>query len=271
MVDRQDDVNPYERVKSVKQYLVVPKTNPEYWTEPKGLMFISEKFYDEKGREIKRFCKNCDVASHGPSCDVVEKYYYAGDELVKIRREGRDTIETEIKVFKDKQIKVEYLKAKGNFVGLNYVTMDKFDKEVRRVNLDFSYFNEINSYNVGYSIIDNKWSGDENTANKYRGQFSLNKNAASEIAKADLSNLQAIVSDYYMKFMSYKDNYHDSEDVSVYEDGKLLKTKTGYFGYYKNRIDSNLYFYDSKGLLVQMKVHYGVYDGDYRYVYSFRE
>jgi hypothetical protein len=261
----------YKDVESVKKYMVVPKTNPEYWTEPKGLMLMSEEFYDEQGRKIKSFCSNCDVASHSPSFDVVTNYYYDEQDLIRIHREGRDTIETDIKYFKDKKIKVEYVIDKGNCIGVNYARLNDSNKEIRRMNLDFSYFNELNDFHISYYIEDHQFTENVKVSNINRAQIGLDRGFLKEIVSADLSKLMAIEEEYYNKFMRYEKNYHANEIFSTYKDGKIVKEETRYFGYYKDRIDFVLYFYDSKGMLIKMKKHFGVFDGDYKCIYKYRK
>lgn len=266
-----ENVNVYTGVESVKRYMVVPKTNPEYWTEPKGLMFMSEDFYDEQGRKIKTFCRNCDVASHSPSFDVITNYYYNGQDLVRIHREGRDTIDTNIKYFKDQKIKVEYLMDKGKCVGVNYVNLNDSDMEIRRMDLDFSYFNDTNSFSISYYIVDNQFSENKKVSNINRAQFVLDKGALKEIVTADLNKLKTIEEEYYKKFMAYEENFHANEVFSTYKDGKIVKEETRYFDYNKDRVDLSLYFYDSKGMLIKKKEHFGVFDGDYKYIYKYRK
>ena len=55
------------------------------------------------------------------------------------------------------------------------------------------------------------------------------------------------------------------------QDGKIVKEETKYFGYNKDRLDLSLYFYDSKGMLIKKKERFGVFDGDYRYIYKYRK
>lgn len=265
------NVEVYKDVESVKKYMVVPKTNPEYWTEPKGLMLMSEEFYDEQGRKIKTFCRNCDVASHSHSLDVVTNYYYNGQDMIRIHREGRDTIDTDIKYFKDQKIKVEYVMDKGKCIGVNYANLNDSNEEIRRVDLDFSYFNELNDFYISYHIVDNQFSENKKVSNINRAQIGLDRGALKEIVSADLSKLKTIEEEYYKKFIEYEKNIHENKVFSTYKEGKIVKEETRFFGYYKDRIDFSLYFYDSKGMLIKKKEHFGVFDGDYKFIYKYRE
>ena len=47
------------KVKDVLVYTRVPKTNPDYFKEPIGLMLISETNFDKSGQVIRTNCKNC--------------------------------------------------------------------------------------------------------------------------------------------------------------------------------------------------------------------
>ena len=264
------NIDIYKGIESVKRYMVVPKTNPDYWTEPKGLMLMSEDFYDGQGRKIKTFCRNCDIVSHSPSFDVVTNYYN-GQDLIRIHRKGRDTIDTDIKYFKDQKIKVEYVMYKGKCIGINYVSLNDSNDEIRRLNIDFSYFDELNDFYVSYYIEDNQFSENVKVSNIYRAQIGLDKGALKEIVSADLIKLKIIEEEYYKKFMKYEKNHHANEVISTYKDGKIVKEETKYFGYNKDRLDLSLYFYDSKGMLIKKKERFGVFDGDYRYIYKYRK
>jgi hypothetical protein len=81
------DVIKKNKVKGVLVYTQVPKTNPDYFKEPKGLMLISETAFDKEGRVIQSNCKNCYIEEHkeGDCCaDVIQKFFYKNEKLLRV-------------------------------------------------------------------------------------------------------------------------------------------------------------------------------------------
>jgi hypothetical protein len=75
------------KIKDVLVYTRVPKTNPDYFVEPKGLMLISETTFDSEGRLVQSNCKNCYVVTHreeGCCADVVQKFIYKNGRLTRV-------------------------------------------------------------------------------------------------------------------------------------------------------------------------------------------
>ena len=75
------------RVRDVLVYTRVPKTNPDYFIEPKGLMLISETTFDNEGRVTQSNCKNCYIETHreGGCCsDVTKKFIYKNNRLARV-------------------------------------------------------------------------------------------------------------------------------------------------------------------------------------------
>lgn len=77
------------KVKEVLVYAKVPKTNPDYFKEPRGLMLISETTFDVEGRVIQSICRDCAIMTDtdGDCCvDEVQKFFYTNDRLSKIEQ-----------------------------------------------------------------------------------------------------------------------------------------------------------------------------------------
>ncbi len=74
------------KVSKAMIYWEVPKTNPEYFTEPIGLMLMTEISFDEAGRIIREFHPNGMGAFHGPSYDLIRTYSYTNGKLTKMRK-----------------------------------------------------------------------------------------------------------------------------------------------------------------------------------------
>jgi hypothetical protein len=75
------------KVKEVLVYTKVPKTNPDYFKKPRGLMLISETTFDNFGRVTHYNCKGCYQVTDtdGDCCrDVVQNFYYAQGKLIRI-------------------------------------------------------------------------------------------------------------------------------------------------------------------------------------------
>ena len=75
------------KVNEVLVYTRVPRTNPDYFKEPKGLMLISETTFDKSGQVTQTNCKNCYIISDtdGACCaDVIQKFIYNYDRLSRV-------------------------------------------------------------------------------------------------------------------------------------------------------------------------------------------
>jgi hypothetical protein len=142
------------KVEKISSYMVVPKTNPDYWIEPIGLMLISEFFFNENGREIKSVCFDCAMASHSDSKDIKKTYFYDNDRLVRMSKIGFDTINEEYLYFENQLKNIELkVNNKGDRIGLNIIEMDKQGNELQRKEFDFDSANELNNFNVYYDLI----------------------------------------------------------------------------------------------------------------------
>jgi hypothetical protein len=81
------DIIKKNKVRDVLVYTRVPKTNPDYFVEPKGLMLISETNFDKEGKVTQSNCKNCYIVTHreeGCCADVIQKFFYKNDRLLRI-------------------------------------------------------------------------------------------------------------------------------------------------------------------------------------------
>jgi hypothetical protein len=75
------------RVKEVLVYTKVPKTNPDYFKKPRGLMLISETRFDNFGRVTLHNCKGCyQITDTDSDCctDVIQKFFYDKKKLARI-------------------------------------------------------------------------------------------------------------------------------------------------------------------------------------------
>jgi hypothetical protein len=81
------------KLKLVLVYTKVPKTNPDYYIEPRGLMAISETKFDANGLVTEELCKSCAVRFHSdgaPNADVIQKYSYDKNRLIRIDKTSFD-------------------------------------------------------------------------------------------------------------------------------------------------------------------------------------
>ena len=84
----KDDIKK-NKVRDVLVYTRVPKTNPDYFVEPKGLMLISETIFDNDGKVTQSNCKNCHIEFHreeGCCTDVIQNFFYNNGRLVRVEK-----------------------------------------------------------------------------------------------------------------------------------------------------------------------------------------
>jgi len=267
---RNEEVMKRNKVEKVSNYMVVPKTNPDYLTEPVGLMLISEKFFNEDGKEIKSNCFNCAMAENSGFKDVNKTYFYDNDRLVKMNEIGFDTISVEYLYF-EKQLKNIELKVnnKGNRIGLNFIELDKQGNELKRKEFSFESANELNDFNVYYDLTKKTYSKNkiEETIQYRSFRISLEDLKIVKTSK-DLSEIEntinnfeeSIKSDRYKQFTTY---LLDSKNALIEEITQCDSDKS--------RKDMIKYYYNEKGLLIGIKVRYGVYNGENKYIYKFRD
>jgi hypothetical protein len=258
------------KVEKVSSYMVVPKTNPDYWTEPIGLMLISENFFNKNGKEIKSICFNCAKASHSDSKDIKKTYFYDNDRLVKMNKIGFDTINIEYLYFENQLKNIELkVNNKGDRVGLNIIELDKQGSELQRKEFDFDSANELNDFEVYYDLTKKMYSENKIEEIIKSKSFRISMEDLKivktskdllEIEKAIDNFEKSVKSDRYKDFTTY---FFDTKNT--------LKEKRTRYDSNKSREDVIKYNYNEKGLLIGTKVRYGVLNGINKYIYKFRD
>src|SRR6187549_2947593 len=124
------------RVQEVSIYVAVPKTNPEH---PK--MLWRQASFDSEGRLIESNCKGCYVETHRPggwSADVIEKFSYEGNRLVKIDIMDfeKSTVHYYYNNEGDKRLKITTDK-NGERTGTALEYLDKVGREILVYNIEF--------------------------------------------------------------------------------------------------------------------------------------
>ncbi|TQM39474.1 YD repeat-containing protein [Flavobacterium branchiophilum] len=129
------------------EYSVIPKTNPDYYKKPIGLMLKAEFFFDINGNVIKYFSPDGAEASHSKSKDLIENYLYKDNRIVKMSRVGFDSISVEYLYFDKKNLICKIMtNHRGERIGLEMIRKDNKGKEVRNTEVNFNYTSQLNSY-----------------------------------------------------------------------------------------------------------------------------
>ena len=267
---RNEDVMKKNKVEKVSNYMVVPKTNPDYWTEPIGLMLISEIFFNEDGKEIKSNCFNCAISSDSGSNDIYKTYFYENDRLVKMNEIGFDTINVEYLYF-EKQLKnIEFkVNNKGDRIGLNFIELDKQGNELKRKEFNFESANELNDFNVYYDLTKKTYSKNkiEETIQYRSFRISLEDLKIVKTSK-DLLEIENTINNFEKSIKS--DRYKQFTTYLLGSKNTLMEEITRYDSD-KSRKDMIKYNYNEKGLLIGIKVRQGVYNGENKCIYKFRD
>lgn len=258
------------KVEKVSSYRVVPKTNPDYWTEPVGLMLISEIFFNENGREIKSTCFNCAMASHSDSKDIKKTYFYDNDRLVKMNEIGFDTINIEYLYFENQLKNIELkVNNKGDRIGLNIIELDKQGSELQRKEFDFDSANELNDFNVYCHLTKKIYSENKIEETIQSKSFRISMEDLKIVkASKDLLEIEKAIDNFVKSAKS--DRYKDFTTY-FFDTKNTLKKKITRYDFDKSRKDMIKYNYNEKGLLIGTKVRYGVYNGINKYIYKFRD
>lgn len=127
------------KVEQVSIYSKVPKTNPEH-----PLSLRNQFSFDSEGRIIESVCKGCTQQTHRQdgrfSADVIEKYSYENDKIIKIERIEFEESSDHFYYSKsgDKRLKITKDK-KGERIALELSHLDKEGQETVTYNLDFDF------------------------------------------------------------------------------------------------------------------------------------
>jgi len=230
------------KVKDVLVYTQVPKTNPDYFKEPIGLMLISETNFDKSGQVIRTNCKNCYYISDtdGDCCsDVIEKFFYKNDRLIKV--EAMDFHKS------TSLYSYDTLNNRRLVIGLdrnderNKTKIEYFDqqgREVWRIEIDFDniWVKGDTVYQVFISKTFTTYNQQTKTTEEFgrgfgsnidRLEFEIFKNSQDidEIEKAfkvlDLSHLES-----RSKLTTYYDDKGREKKIVDAKDGTALTTYT---------------------------------------------
>jgi YD repeat-containing protein len=242
------------------EYLVVPKTNPDYYKKPIGLMLKAEFFFDTNGNIIKYFSPNGAVTSHSESKDLKECYFYKDNRIVGMSRVDFDSISVEYLYF-DKVNKVYKIKTndKNERIGLEFIYRDvDNEKEVKKIEIDFHNTTQLNSFahfnksNIAYSKNTKKISSSRKVVTITTEQLNLFRISK----KLELIENELIKMD--------KSDFIDEVDFKVlfiYNNKNQLIKETS---------DGNTieYFYNDKGLLISRVDKNKNYSFKSQYIYS---
>jgi hypothetical protein len=125
------------KIGQVSIYAKVPKTNPAH-----PLMLEKQFSFDNEGRIVESLCKDCTMQTHRAdgrfSADVIEKYSYENDKIVKIERMEFEA-STDLFYYNksgDRKLKVTTNKD-GERVALELSHFDKEGREILTYDIDF--------------------------------------------------------------------------------------------------------------------------------------
>lgn len=242
------------------QYSVIPKTNPDYYEKPIGLMLKADFFFDINGNVIKYFSPNGAVNSLSEYKDLKEYYIYKDNRIVKMSRVDFDSISVEYLYF-DNVNKVYKIKTndKNERIGLEliYKKADN-EKEVKKIEIDFHNTTQLNSFvyfnksNIAYSKNIKKVSDSRKLVNITTEQLNLFRTSTNlELIENELLNMD-------------KSNFIDEvhfKALFIYNNKKQLVKET---------LDGNTieYFYSDKGLLISRVDKNKNYSFKSIYIYS---
>lgn len=165
------------------EYLVIPKTNPDYYKKPIGLRLNAEFFFDNNGKIIKYFSPDGAEASHSKSKDLKENYFYKDNRIVKMARVGFDSISVEYLYFDERNLICKIMNNdKNERIGLELIYNDTDNKkEVKKIELYFNYTTQLNSYvdfnksSIAYSKTTKKVNGSRKVMDITTEQLNLFK------------------------------------------------------------------------------------------------
>ncbi|WP_123924616.1 MULTISPECIES: hypothetical protein [unclassified Flavobacterium] len=241
-MDFPRDIIEREKITKVSQYLVIPKTNPNYYKKPIGLMLKSETRFDNKGHVVSVFSPNGVVASHSDSKDLKQYYFYKEDKIVRISRVDFDSISVEYVYFDKKNI-IFKIKTndKNERIGLELIYNDLSNgKELKKIEIDFHNTTDLNHYANLY-ITNITYSKNIKNSKISRKLFSISKEqlnilkTSTEIEKIE-NELNQIESSSYISNVNF-------ETLYLYNQQKQLIKEVSE----DNTIE---YFYNQKGLLI---------------------
>lgn len=248
------------KISKISKYLVIPKTNPNYYKKPIGLMLESEFLFDNKGHMISTFSPKGAVASHSDSKDIKQYYFYKDDKIVKMSRVDFDSISIEYMYFDKEHITFKIkTNDKKERIGLELIYNDASNgKEIKKVEIDFHNTTELNNSIHTYetNII---YSKNIKRTKKSRKLFKISAQQINVLKSS--FNIQEI------------DN-----ELSKIEKGFLIDSvifNTTYIYNKQNQLikeiseDSSIeYFYNKKGLLLSCKDKNKRYSFISKFIYS---
>lgn len=129
------------------EYLVVPKTNPDYYKKPIGLVLKAEFFFDINGNVIKYFSPNGAVTSLSESKDLKEYYIYKDNRIVRMSRVDFDSTSVQYLYF-DKRYLICKIKTndKNERIGIELIYSNSSkEKELKKIEIDFHNTTELNN------------------------------------------------------------------------------------------------------------------------------
>ncbi len=252
---------------SVSVYVEVPKTNPDYFVEPIGLMFISETQFDESGRIVKDSCRSCLFVSHGPSHDILEQYSY--DEkgnLATMKKRSSDTINTTYSYFENRDRKLELTTdANGKRTGVTVVKTDDMKREIERSELDIR---SVTAENHWVHILFEKREYSDRLKKEWlwREVFDIGESQLETLRTSfDVSELEKVlVGIQNNKRLDLSVTPNKPKVFSYNRDGYLKKISD-------NAREVQKFYYDKNGLLARSSLRLPQYKGTYKYIYKFRE
>jgi hypothetical protein len=229
------------KIKDVLVYTRIPKTNPNYYLEPMGLMLISEMTFDNEGRVVQSNCKNCYFVTSEEDCcaDVIQKFFYKNDRLIRVEEMdfykstslySYDTVNNKKLIIgldrndERKRIKIEYFDIRG--------------REISTLEIDFN-----NIWILGDTVYQifirntlTKYNQHTKTTEKFGLGFGSNiEKVKFDIFKKsnDINDIEKVFNSLDLSFLEsrskltthYDDNGREVKIVDE-NDGTILKTYT---------------------------------------------
>jgi hypothetical protein len=261
------------KVEKISVYSPVPKTNPEYYNEPKGFMHVSDHYFNEVGQETNSICFSCSIASHSASRDLVKKYTYQNGQLINMRVTGLDTINVSYVYFPIKSCRLEIIANDDNErISLAVVYNDILGEEISRTGIDFRGVTPTNHF----VYIDRQKMLFSGKMKKVMSRNNLYSVTMPQVAilrsSGDLGAIEECISEIKKQMSPYDIN--SKEFVAMYlmeydASGNLIKNL--YNPDNPGRNDKVTYEYDKNGLLLKSAHYYEVFTDRREYRYSLRK